>query len=96
MDVFAHFFWTVILFYGINHFRYALLISVLPDILSWGFYSGYTLFNDIPWGKPDLSSIPAWTFTLYGVTHSIIVIGLVFTLIYLWKKKIPTFIVSFL
>jgi len=91
MDIFAHPLWTFIVFYRYKLVHYSILFSLLPDFFSWGIYTIFRFVNDIPFGRPILSLIPDWVFTLYGITHSLIIVAIVFTIIYLIYKKIPLF-----
>ncbi|MFH1682666.1 MAG: hypothetical protein ABIA37_02615 [Candidatus Woesearchaeota archaeon] len=46
----------------------------------------------LEFGKPDLGAIPDWVFLLYGLTHSLLVFGVILLLIYLIARKIPIYI----
>jgi len=87
MDTLAHLLWTLIFFYKTKYLPLGLIIAVMPDILSWGMYVVYRIFKHLPFGKPNLSSIPKWVFTLYGITHSIFVFALVGVIVFIiWKE----------
>ena len=43
-------------------------------------------------GKPVLDNIPDWVFTLYGISHSLILAALVILAIFLIRKKVPIYI----
>lgn len=96
MDIFAHVLWTLIFFYKYKYLRYALIIGILPDLLSWTIYAIYSLIKWAGFGKPILSSIPSWVFTLYGITHSIFVFSLIFLLVWLFIGKIPIILLPWL
>lgn len=89
MDTLAHLLWTLLFFYRYKHLSYALLIGILPDLLSWGIYMVYTIIKRAHFGKPELSLIPKWVFSLYGVTHSIIIFAIVFAIVWIILGKIP-------
>ena len=89
MDYFSHGFWSYIFFNKISKPWYAVLFGLLPDTLSWAIYFVYNLFNGTHFG---VSSIPPWVFTLYGISHSLIVAGVVIFLIYLFLRKVPVYI----
>ena len=42
-------------------------------------------------GKPNLELTPDWVFTLYGVSHSLVVSLFVIGIVYLILKKVPIF-----
>lgn len=95
MDFPAHLFWTYILFYKYKYLKYALLFAALPDLLSWGVWMIASLFTNFSWrNHPDLSLIPKWVFTLYGITHSVIVIAAVFLIVFLIFKTIPLYLLA--
>ena len=92
MDYFAHSFWSYIIFHRTKTPIYAILFGIMPDSLSWMIYLFYRIFSkDLFFGRPDFTSIPDWVFTLYGISHSIIIAGLIFLLVYLIFKKIPIY-----
>src|SRR3989338_2405315 len=91
MDAITHLLWTSIIFYGFPNRKTMLLFSILPDLLSWGFYAGYVLKRKLPIGKPNLRDIPRWAHTLYNVTHSIFTF-IALSLIVWFITKRPPFI----
>lgn len=94
MDIFAHFFWTFIVFYG--RLRYSMVFGILPDIFSWGIYMTYRIITNTPFGRPELGAIPDWVFTLYGLTHSVLVFLVVFGIVYLIVKSFPIYLLPWL
>jgi len=93
MDYFAHGFWSYILFHKIKKPVYAVLFGLIPDTFSWAIYLLFNLVTgQIRRGPPELDKIPEWAFTLYGITHSLIVWGVVLLAIYLIMKRIPLFV----
>ncbi len=94
MDVFAHGAWSGIIFRKGSVWK-AILIGVLPDILSWGIYLSYTFFFGESFGRPVLESISSWVFVLYGVTHSLIVATVVLgSLWFAVGKKFPLYLLA--
>ena len=92
MDYFAHGIWGYIFFHRTKKPLYAILFSLIPDTFSWGIYMFYSLFfTGLRFGKPDLALIPNWVFTLYGLSHSLIISGIIITLVYLIIKKVPVY-----
>lgn len=94
MRIHEHFGWTYVIYHKSKHLRYALLVSILPDLLSWGLWIPYAAITGIQSlnHKPVLTLVPDWIFTLYGITHSVVVTAFVFTIIYLLLKKIPAYL----
>lgn len=89
MDYFAHGFWSYIFFFKTKKPLYAVLLGLVPDTFSWGIYFFYNLFlNGFSSGQPHLTNIPYWVFSLYGLTHSLIVWGAVLIISYfIFNKK---------
>lgn len=82
MDTFSHALWGYGLFGFRGHARLALLFGALPDLLSFGLLLVIRISTgDFYFGKPDLDSIPGWTFIIYDFTHSLIIAGLAITLV---------------
>lgn len=52
-------------------------------------YLAYNLITGKQFGKPDLSSIPEWVFTLYNISHSLFVAFGVIILLYAILRKFP-------
>lgn len=69
----------------------SVFFGTLPDLSSWTIYLIYNLFTG-GFGRPQLGSIPDWVFTLYGISHSIIIFGLVILAVFLIKKSIPIYL----
>jgi len=95
MDTPAHFFWTYLAFFRNKALRLALLFAILPDILSWGILMISSWFTGIGFDH-NLSLIPKWAFTLYGITHSIFVFTAVFLLLWMITKKVPIYAFAWL
>jgi len=93
MDYFAHGFWSYIFFHYLKRPYLAVLFGLLPDTLSWGIYLFYNLFNGgLKFNQPDLHVIPDWVFTLYGISHSLFLAGIIILIIYLIMRKVPPYI----
>ncbi len=93
MDVVAHFLWTFALYFKRKERWLAALFGVLPDILSFGpFFIVNLLFQGLKFGKPEVSSIPPYIFTIYNLTHSLIIFLFVFCLVFLLTKKVHYFL----
>ncbi|MBD3318481.1 hypothetical protein GF342_01075 [Candidatus Woesearchaeota archaeon] len=94
MDIFAHAAISFIAFHWMRRWWLAILFGVLPDIMSWGVYVAYSIINGGAFGPPNLAQIPAWTFMLYGISHSLIVWGLVVAVLYFSLKKFPYYVLA--
>lgn len=95
MDYFAHGIWSYIFFHRTKKPFYAVLFGLLPDTLSWFIYFVYRLVaSDLRLTAPDLGNIPDWVFTLYGLSHSLIISSLVILLVYLIVRKLPIYMLA--
>jgi len=95
MDTLAHALWSYIIFHNYELVWWAVLFGTLPDLLSWTVWMLWPKKNGFSWKKkPDLNLIPKWVFTLYGITHSIFFMGIVFLSVFLIYGSIPLFLLS--
>ena len=100
MDTLAHGLWAGFLAKGNEKSKkeswITVLFGVLPDLLSFGwvfvliFYQRIVLQKVLSFGPGAVASpaISFWTNHIYDYTHSLIIWGLVFGLVYLLTKKI--------
>ena len=95
MDILSHGLWGGIALgrSGRKSFWMAFLFGVAPDLFSFGlvFASGLWLhglefFRGIG-HPPDASLIPAYVYYLYNLTHSLLVFGVVFGVVWLLRGK---------
>ncbi len=92
MDVFSHGLWSYIFFNKIKKPFYAVLFGFLPDVASWGIFLMYSLITGkLVFEEPVVSNIPEWVFTLYGISHSLVVAAVVILIVFLILKKIPVY-----
>lgn len=94
MDYFSHAIWGYIFFYRTKKPFYAALAALIPDTFSWMIYFIFNLVtgNMSNGGPPHLDNIPDWVFTLYGISHSLIVCTVIFLVIYLVFKTVPIYL----
>jgi len=97
VDTIAHGLLSFIIFRKFKPLKYiwlAIFFGVLPDLSSWTIYLTYGLFTGsfAHAGPTQLSSIPNWVFTLYGISHSLIVFGIVALAIFTVKRHIPGYL----
>jgi len=91
MDTFAHAFWSYIIFHNSELVLLAVLFGVLPDLLSWTLFMFFPKNKGFTWKDPNFDLIPKWVFTMYGITHSLFVIGFVFLVVFIIFKQIPIY-----
>ena len=94
MDVFSHGLWGGILFGRKNkrNFLLAFLIGIAPDVFSFGPFFlvsllGLTERSSFSGGPPDPALIPSYVSHLYNLTHSLVVFGLVFLILWAILRK---------
>jgi len=86
MDVFAHFFWTYLVYWTHPKRFIAGVIGVLPDLCSFGpFMIGRLLRSGFVFGRPD--GIPTYVYFLYDITHSFVIFAAV--ALFLWYVARP-------
>jgi len=94
MDFISHGLWGGIICGRKNkkNFLWSFLIGIAPDVLSFGILFVMIIlgFIDQPDFKIDShnsNSFPSIIYTLYNITHSLIIFGAVFLIIWLFFKK---------
>ena len=89
MDTISHALWGKGLF-GYRKYKWLpLFFGAIPDLASFGLYFLYNLIvnpTTIKMGKPELSEIPSWVYSLYNVTHSLIIAMLFIFIAYIFKR----------
>lgn len=89
MDTISHALWGKGLF-GYRKYKWlALFFGAIPDLASFGIYFLYNLIvnpTTMKMGKPELSEIPSWVFSLYNFTHSLIIAILFIFIAYILKR----------
>jgi hypothetical protein len=93
MDTLSHGLWGGIAFgrKAKRDFWLAISFGLAPDFLSFGVFlvssiivGGFTFDHQ---GPPDLATVPSYVFTLYDITHSLIVSAVVFLAVWFVRKK---------
>ena len=91
MDTISHTLWGKGLF-GYRKYRYlSFVFGAIPDLLSFGIYFLFNLIlnpSTIKFGKPNLSEIPEWVFSLYNFSHSLIISIIFILIIYKINREI--------
>ena len=89
MDTISHALWGKGLF-GYRKYKWLpLFFGAIPDLSSFGVYFLFNLIvnpTTMQLGKPELSEIPSWVFTLYDISHSIIIAAIFILIAYFLKK----------
>ena len=95
MDYLAHGLWSYIIFNKIKKVKYAIFFGLLPDNLSWVVYLIYTLATKgLHFGAPVVENIPGWVFTLYNISHSLIVASFFIIIFSFVLKKMITYMLA--
>ena len=91
MDTLSHTLWGKGLFGYRKYGQWALLFGALPDLLSFGLYflvnfvsSGFRM----EFGKPELHTIPDWVFTMYDISHSLVIALVAIIIIFETNKEL--------
>ncbi|MEK6899850.1 MAG: hypothetical protein AABX05_01875 [Nanoarchaeota archaeon] len=92
MDFFAHGFWSYIIFHRTKKPWLAVFFGLFPDIISFGPYFVYRIINGQYFSKPIIEQVPSWTFMLYNLGHSLVIVALVFWIIDILLKSIPVYL----
>lgn len=93
MDVISHGLWGGVAFGRKNKkdFWWSFLFGVMPDLLSFGILMVATTLGLSPrpdWGgHPRSVNIPDYVYSLYNITHSLVVFAVVFAIVYLIRRK---------
>ncbi|MCE5272610.1 hypothetical protein LLH00_15120 [bacterium] len=86
MDTLAHGLWGGMIAGWKRRFGLAFLFGTAPDLLSFGALMALRILQGrFHPGKPSLDTIPPWVHTSYDFTHSLVLVGGLWWL--LWLKK---------
>ncbi len=102
MDLLAHALWTYIIFDDATYLPLAILFSILPDLIAFGPYMVYKLVTMgrklFHWNNAEefVKSFPNYIFTVYNLTHSVIVFGIVFCAVWFVRGSMPLFLLGWL
>lgn len=94
MDFISHGLWGSIAFgrKTRREFLIAFLFGIMPDVLSFGIFSAANFLgisSGPDWGKghPVASMIPGYVNSLYNLTHSFVIFGIIFFAVWLIRRK---------
>ena len=89
MDTLSHALWGKGLF-GYRKYRwYSFLFGALPDLFSFGIYFIYSIFftSSAIMGRPTRSEIPEWVYSLYDISHSLVIASIFIFIAYKINKE---------
>ena len=89
MDTLSHALWGKGLF-GYRKYRwYSFLFGALPDLFSFGIYFIHSIFfSSSPlMGRPERSEIPEWVYSLYDISHSLVIASIFIFIAYKINKE---------
>ena len=89
MDTLSHALWGKGLF-GYRKYRwYSFLFGALPDLFSFGIYFIYSIFftSSPIMGRPTRSEIPEWVYSLYDISHSLVIASIFIFIAYKINKE---------
>ena len=89
MDTLSHALWGKGLF-GYRKYRwYSFLFGALPDLFSFGIYFIHSIFfsSSPVMGRPTRSEIPEWVYSLYDISHSLVIASIIIFIVYKINKE---------
>tara|TARA_B100001123_G_scaffold139812_1_gene162463 strand:- start:1828 stop:2313 length:486 start_codon:yes stop_codon:yes gene_type:complete len=89
MDTLSHALWGKGLF-GYRKYRwYSFLFGALPDLFSFGIYFIHSIFfsSSPVMGRPTRSEIPEWVYSLYDISHSLVIASIIIFIAYKINKE---------
>jgi len=89
MDTLSHALWGKG-FFGYRKYRwYSFLFGALPDLFSFGIYFIHSIFfsSSPVMGRPTRSEIPEWVYSLYDISHSLVIASIIIFIAYKINKE---------
>ena len=86
MDTLSHGLWALALFWGTTYRKWAFLIGMIPDLLSFGILFLLRIADHSPLRGPPLNE-PSWLPVAYSITHSLFTWIIIGALLYALKKR---------
>lgn len=89
MDIFSHGLYGGVAFGRISKRDYitAFLFGIMPDLLAFGPLFIISLFSGNTMGRPSLETIPSYVFTVYDLTHSLVIYAVFFAILWFWGYR---------
>ena len=83
MDILSHVLWANLVFNETPQRNWAVFFSIFPDIVSFGnlFVKNF-IKKTLDFNNPPLSTFPSYVFKLYKITHSLVVVSLIYIALY--------------
>jgi hypothetical protein len=95
VDIFAHGLWSYQLVGRRSRIWPAVVSGVAPDLFAFAPYVTERLVRgELAVGKPETVVIPTYVFRLYDISHSLLIAGFVFALLYLILRRVPSFLLA--
>lgn len=95
MDIISHGLYGGVAFGRRSRISYAraFFFGVMPDLFSFGIFFAVSILTlssgaDVPIGPHDPTGFPLYVYTLYNVTHSLVVACGIFGLVWLFRGKV--------
>jgi hypothetical protein len=86
MDIFAHFLWTFAIYWQHPKRWIAGLIGMTPDLLSFGIFTVQRVISTGFHLGPPFGTIPTYVYTMYDITHSLVIFALGATLLWFFAR----------
>ena len=89
MDTLSHALWGKGLFAYRKYRWYSFLFGALPDLFSFGIYFIHSIFfsSSPVMGRPTRSEIPEWVYSLYDISHSLVIASIIIFIAYKINKE---------
>ncbi len=94
MDIISHGLYGGVAFGRKSKISYwkAFFFGIMPDLFSFGILFALSILSiasgpDFSAGPPDPASIPQYVHSLYNVTHSLVIAGIVIGIVWFVRKK---------
>jgi len=95
MDVFAHGLWSYAILRKSKAPGLVIVTGMLPDLIPFiAYFIDQICIKGIKvkFGPPPLETIPNYVFTAYNLSHSLVIVTLVFGLVFILTREIPLFL----
>jgi hypothetical protein len=88
MDILGHALWGYVVFRKKALTKWAVLMTMMPDLLSFGIYLVILLFTGrLILGGSEFHTIPHYVTFMYNTTHSLLIAGMFGVFVYLKYRK---------
>jgi hypothetical protein len=89
MDIVSHGLYGGVAFGRMSRRDYiiAFLFGIGPDLLAFGTFFITSLFFSGTVGRPNIETIPSYVFSIYNITHSLVIYATFFAILWIFGKK---------